>query len=178
MELDLRQITDEGALRLELGSELLANWCDESSVLNSGEGVVELAYQREGRRLRVTGSISAALTAPCALCGAAVLSDYETDVGATFLRKEDAALVEDDLKDDDGLQGCQLESEVMEEERFVGEVVQLSTWLRDEWRLGLPLALRCPDDLCREAAASSQKPSVDPRWAGLAALRDSLPGGE
>ena len=178
MELDLRQIADEGALRLELDSELLGQWCDDLPLSTSGKGVAELAYQRETRRLRVTGSIRATLTAPCALCGAAVLSDYETGVGATFLRQEDAALVEDDLKDEEGLQGCQLESEVMEEERFVGEVVQLSTWLRDEWRLGLPLALRCPDDLCTEAAASSQKPSVDPRWAGLAALRDSLPGGE
>ena len=97
-------------------------------------------------------------------------------MAATFLRETSST--KDDLRNDDGLAGCVLEAEAMEEVHIDGQVIDLRPWLRDEWRLGVPLALRCLDDLCREAAASSQKKTVDPRWAGLAALRDTLPGGE
>jgi uncharacterized metal-binding protein YceD (DUF177 family) len=177
MQLDLRKVTDEGVLRLELNSQLLAEWCADSP-LSAKAGQVELAHQRDGLRVRITGSVTAALQGTCALCGGEASGDHVAQIAATFLRNEDTTPHQDDLKDDDGLHGCQLEAEAMEEECFEGEVIDLSAWLRDEWRLGLPLALRCPDGLCREAAASSQELPVDPRWAGLAVIRDSLPGGE
>ena len=176
MQLDLRQIEDHGSRSVTLNLAELVEWSDALSVEPQGAGVVELEYQRQGTGLRVTGAIRADLAAPCARCGVSVIESAEMLISATFLRRTQA--LKDDLRNDDGLAGCVLEAETMEEEQIEGEVIDLRPWLRDEWRLGVPLALRCLDEVCREAAASSQKKTVDPRWAGLAALRDTLPGGE
>ncbi len=176
MQFDLRQIADQGGQTLTLSNDQLTEWSEALAVQPQGTGVAELDYQRQGSGLRVTGSLSANVSAPCALCGISVRESVEVAVAATFLRQPRTP--KDDLRNDDGLAGCVLEAEAMEEVYIDGQVIDLRPWLRDEWRLGVPLALRCLDDLCREAAASSQKKTVDPRWAGLAALRDTLPGGE
>lgn len=178
MQIDLRQIAQKGAQNIILDVSTLADWSESSEVRPSGKGAAELDYQRQGTGLRITGALRSELLSDCAVCGAQVEQTHEILVSATFMRSSDLAAVDDDLRDDDGVQGCLLDAEVMEEERFEGDVVDLASWLRDEWRLGLPLALRCPGEVCREAAASGQKAPVDPRWAGLAALRDTLPGGE
>lgn len=176
MQLDLRQIAERGCDTLTVSAEQLVEWSDALSVQPQGAGLAELDYQRQGSGLRVTGSLSANLSAPCARCGVSIVEPIEVSIAATFV--SETSSVKDDLRNDDGLSGCMLEAEAMEEVHIDGQVIDLRPWLRDEWRLGVPLALRCLDDLCREAAASSQKKTVDPRWAGLAALRDTLPGGE
>jgi len=178
VQIDLRQAAQKGSQSLALDPPTLADWSENSAVRPQGQGSAELDYQRQGTGLRVTGSLRAELQSDCAVCGVEVQQVHEVLVGATFMRSKHLAAVQDDLRDEEGLQGCLLDAEVMEEERFDGDVVDLASWLRDEWRLGLPLALRCLDGVCREAAASGQKAPVDPRWAGLAALRDTLPGGE
>ncbi len=178
MQLDLRQIDDQGSRKVGLSAVELVEWSQHLAVQPAGEGRVELAYQRQGTGVRVTGSVVGTLCGRCASCGVEIVEPLDVAVAATFVRGDEQAQPVDDLRDDDGVVGCLIDAEVMEEERFEGEVVDLRPWLRDEWRLGVPLALRCPHDLCREAADSSQEDSVDPRWAGLEALRDSLPGGE
>jgi len=178
MQIDLRKVGQKGSQNLTFEESELALWSESAAVRPQGSGLAVLEYQRQGSGLRVTGQVRAELLSDCAVCGTKITQAHEFSVAATFMRSSDLAAVEDDLRDDDGVQGCLLDAEVMEEERFDGEVVKLAGWLRDEWRLGLPLALRCPGEVCREAAASGQKVPVDPRWAGLEALRDTLPGGE
>ena len=176
MQLDLRRIGECGERTLKLSLEDLNDWSNALTVQPQGAVVASLAYQRHGSGLRVTGTLIGDLEAPCARCGRSVAESVDVSISATFLRQTQTP--NDDLRNDDGLVGCVLEAEIMEEEHIEGEIIDLRPWLRDEWRLGVPLALRCRDEMCREAAASSQKKAVDPRWAGLAALRDTLPGGE
>jgi uncharacterized metal-binding protein YceD (DUF177 family) len=178
MQLDLRKIPQRGEQSFELERQVLTDWSRNSGLNVGGIGELNLEHQRDGKTLRLKGEIRAALYACCARCGVSVDHAHQAVVMATFVPKGSEQSQQDDLIDDDGLRGRLMDSEAMEEEEYKGEVIDLSEWLRAEWRLGLPLALRCSGDLCTEAAASDPKAPVDPRWAGLEALRESLSGGE
>jgi uncharacterized metal-binding protein YceD (DUF177 family) len=178
MQLDLRKIPQSGEQCFELERQVLTDWSRKSGLNVGGTGELKLEHQLDAGTLRLKGQITASLYAPCARCGAPVDHVHQAAVVATFVPKGGEQSLTDDLTDDDGLRGCLMNSEAMEEEVYEGKLIDLSEWLRDEWRLGLPLALRCSDDLCKEAAASDLKAPVDSRWAGLEALRESLSGGE
>ena len=178
MKLDLRQLEARGQRSATIDAEVVRSWSTSLGLEPSDSAQLSVTYERRGAGLRIDGVIACSVEGHCAVCGGVVKEPLEVAVAATFVREGDLKVGADDLSDEDGLPGCLLDAEQMEEEVLVGDEVDLRPWLRDEWRLGVPLALRCPDEVCREAAASSQKETVDPRWAGLAALRDNLPGGE
>ena len=178
MQIDLRQVAPKGSLKTSREGDAFQGWCDGLGVSAVGACTVELEYERRGTHVRVCGQLRAEVSGPCAHCGQELVVSVGVDAAATFVPVSAQDDPVDDLKDEDGLQGIELSAEVMEQETYSGEVIALEDWLRDEWRLGVPLALRCPDEVCREAADSSPEPVVDPRWAALAALRDNLPGAE
>ena len=174
MQLDLRQIADKASHRLPIDAATLGAWGEGLDCAPIGGGEAQLKHRRDGASVRVDGSIRGRVGATCASCGASLEAEVETSASATFRPESELSTLDDTLRDDEGLAGCELGAETMEEVGYSGEVIDLASWLRDEWRLGLPLALHCPDGACREAAASEPEPPIDPRWAGLQALRDQL----
>jgi uncharacterized protein len=149
----------------ELGIEVL-------SVPEGSPVEIDLRLEAVMEGVLVTGAVTAALEGECVRC----LEPIEDDVVARFQElyvypdEHDKAVEHDDHDLDD------------ETNRLEGDLLDLEPLLRDAVVLALPFQPLCQEDcegLCAECGARlvedpghSHEAPVDPRWAGLAELRN------
>jgi uncharacterized protein len=114
----------------------------------------------------VSGRVTAPLVGECGRCLEPVTSTVEVELQELYAYPESEAGEEDEVS------------------RLVGDLIDLTSTLRDAVVLALPLSPLCRDDcpgLCAECGARladidcghSQAP-VDPRWAALTEVLDPL----
>ena len=136
---------------------------------------VELALRLEAvmEGVLVTGTARAGLEGECVRCLEPIHDEIEVDLQELYVYDEgggaDRAVEEDD-----------------EASRLEGDLLDLQPLLRDAVVLALPFQPLCRDDcpgLCAEcgvrladAPGHQHEETVDPRWAGLAALRGTNQG--
>jgi uncharacterized metal-binding protein YceD (DUF177 family) len=177
MRVDLNKLQSKGRRKVSVDAEQVAAWSNGTG-FEAAEVCADLNYVVRGQRVRWEGSIGGRVSTPCGSCGASVCADLSMQVGLTLVPEGELAARPpgEKVRNDDGLWGYELGSEAAEETGYDGPEVDLASWLEDEWRLGLPALLRCTDCECRGAAAQSEEaaPTIDPRWAGLQALREQM----
>jgi uncharacterized metal-binding protein YceD (DUF177 family) len=177
MRIDLNKLPATGRHTVALADEHVAAW-------NGGTGFeavgvcADLSFAVRGQRVRWQGSIGGRVSTSCGSCGTPVAAEVSIEVGLTLVPAADLAdqATSEKFKNDEGLWGYEIAAEAAEETGYESPEVDLTGWLEDEWRLGLPALLRCTDCECRGAAAQSERAEtpIDPRWAGLQALRDQM----
>jgi len=113
----------------------------------------------------VTGTAYAALEGECVRCLVAIEDETSVDIQELFLYDDQPSSEED-----------------VEVSRLEGDLIDLEPLLRDAVVLALPFQPLCTEDcpgLCPECGVRladdpdhAHEAATDPRWAGLAALRD------
>lgn len=142
-------------------------------VLGVPEGApVELDLRLEAvmEGVLVTGSAHAELVGECVRCLEELRDDVDADFQELYLYDDSASARQDE------------EDEDTETNRLEGDLLDLEPLLRDAVVLALPFQPLCQDDcpgLCPDCGARladepdhTHEAPVDPRWAGLAALKD------
>jgi uncharacterized protein len=129
---------------------------------------VDLRLEAVMEGVLVTGVATAALEGECVRC----LEPIDDEVEVRF---QELYVYDDHATADDG----ELDDEVR---RLEGDLLDLEPVLRDAVVLALPFQPLCEDDcpgLCTECGARladdpdhAHEAPIDPRWAGLAALKD------
>jgi uncharacterized protein len=140
-------------------------------VLSVPEGApVELDLRLEAvmEGVLVTGSAHAGLVGECVRCLDRIEEDFSTSFQELFVYAEKQEALRDE-DEDDGVS------------RLEGDLLDLEPLLRDAVVLALPFQPLCQEDcpgLCIECGARlaedpdhTHEPVIDPRWAGLAALK-------
>ncbi|HEY9563823.1 MAG TPA: YceD family protein [Nocardioides sp.] len=140
-------------------------------VLGVREGApVELDLRLESvmEGVLVTGKASAELGGECVRCLEPISEEIEVDFQELY--------VYDDARHDEG------DDEESDVRRLKGDLLDLESVLRDAVVLALPFQPLCEEDcpgLCIECGARladdpdhSHEEPIDPRWAGLAALKN------
>lgn len=146
---------------------------DESKRLTV-EPTVNGEARKEGRDVRIRGSLTAEAEARCDRCLRALTIPVESDFDARFVPSEVL---------NDGAEDAELKPDELEFDFYEGDSIEIDALVRDEILLALPMRLLCSEDckgLCPECGAdlneescACEKKAVDPRWAGLAALKKS-----
>ena len=155
-----RQVARQVPAPSELGIEVLH--VPEGSPVD-----LDLRLEAVMEGVLVTGVATAALEGECVRCLDPIADDLDVTFQELFVYADQAA-------DDDGA----LDDEVR---RLEGDLVDLEPLLRDAVVLALPFQPLCQEDcpgLCTECGARladdpghAHDAPVDPRWAGLAALK-------
>lgn len=140
-------------------------------VLSVPEGSpVELDLRLEAvmEGVLVTGSAHTGLVGECARCLERLEEEFSTSFQELFVYAEKQQALPDE-DEDDGVS------------RLEGDLLDLEPLLRDAVVLALPFRPLCQEDcpgLCIECGARladdpdhTHEPAIDPRWAGLAALK-------
>ncbi|HET8542381.1 MAG TPA: DUF177 domain-containing protein [Anaeromyxobacter sp.] len=160
--------------------EMLAG--DRAGYRARGPVHVDARLEKLGRRVRVEGDATAALTAACKRCLAPVSVDVPVELDLTLVpadeRDGDAdspSLAERDHEK--GQKGGSFSAEDAEEETYTGKVIDLDALVREQLLLSMPEYPVCDEQckgLCpvcganlndRECGCDRHVP--DPRWAGL-----------
>lgn len=148
---------------------------DEEGVSLSGAATVEGRASRKGEQVRLRGRVEAALDAPCDRCLRPVSLPVAADFEYDFVPAPEA--------DATAGEASELLPEDMDFSVYEGDSVDVDEVVREQLLLALPTRLLCREDckgLCpdcgadlNEAACACEQKQIDPRWAGLAALKDS-----
>jgi uncharacterized protein len=156
-----REVSESVPAPADLGIEVLA--VPEGSPVE-----LDLRLEAVMEGVLVTGTAHATLVGECVRC----LDAIEDDVLARFQE----LYVYDDANHDEGA------DEDSDVSRLEGDLLDLEPVLRDAVVLALPFQPLCEEDcpgLCAECGARladdpghTHEAQVDPRWAGLAALKD------
>jgi uncharacterized protein len=181
MRVNIDEIKDGGVdRRWDVSRERLDEMIsgDPAGYRARGPAPVEAHLEKIERRVRVTGSTSAALTAACGRCLSPVPVDVPAEFDLTLVpadEYEDAA--RDEKETHRAHAGGSFEARAAEEETYAGKVIDLDPIVREQVLLALPAYPVCKDDckgLCpvcganlndRECGCDRHVP--DPRWAGL-----------
>lgn len=138
----------------------------------AGEAVVAGRASRKGEEVRLRGTLSAAVEAPCDRCLRHVALPLESEFDVTYVPRgaEAAKGEETELGEEDLLASV-----------YEGGHVDVDELVREQVLLALPTRLRCGDDckgLCPSCGADlnveacgCEQQQVDPRWAALADLK-------
>ena len=176
-----------------LPAAVLSELLDEGKEVEwtaASDARVALRLEREAGFVRVRGKASFGLRHPCVRCLASVPFEVPLDVDLRLVRKDasdakvpDAEHSDEDL--DDVAAGGDLDD--LGIASFAGDTIHLAEVLREQLFLELPMHPACdsprarPTAPCAYDAAGALKKEqerwVDPRWAGLAKLKDQLAGG-
>jgi uncharacterized protein len=156
-----REVSESVPAPADLGIEVLA--VPEGSPVE-----LDLRLEAVMEGVLVTGTAHATLVGECVRC----LDPIEDDVHARF---QELYVYDDADHDEDADE----ESDVS---RLEGDLLDLEPALRDAVVLALPFQPLCEEDcpgLCTECGARladdpdhTHEAPIDPRWAGLAALKD------
>lgn len=172
MKIDIEKLTPEGD-PVEAAYPDGRPALDEEHVRLAGETRVRALASRKGEEVRLSGEIATKVAADCDLCARPLEVPlelrFETAFTPSARERERAENVE--------LQGDDLVTSVYE-----GGEIDFDEVVREQILLGLPTRLRCREDckgLCpvcgadlNEAECGCQKQEIDPRWAGLASLKE------
>ena len=197
LTIPLEEIPDTG---VDVTERLPATFIDE--LLDDGreprwrgrdDATIELHLSRESTLVRLEGSISFRLLHPCVRCLNDVPFDVDLDVRLRLVERSITDVVEGDLAAgilEDGMTDSLGDADGVEDldvASFQGGAISITAVLREQHFLELPPHPACDHPLARptepcvlDAAgvlAAEQGRGVDPRWAGLAQLRDRLPPG-
>lgn len=126
---------------------------------------IDLRLEAVMEGVLVTGTAYAALEGECVRCLKAIEDEISVDLQELYLYDDHALTGEDD-----------------EVRRLEGDLIDLEPPLRDAVVLALPFQPLCMEDcpgLCPECGVRladdpdhAHEAAIDPRWAGLAALKD------
>lgn len=170
-------------------SDLLADPADEPWRA-AADAQIDLRLVRDAQTVRVRGQSIAQFSHVCVRCLETIPFDLELDIDLRLVARNDPDLSEDDLAFESGIkdwldgnaEGIDLHE--ADEVHFDGRVVDLGAVLREQYFLELPTHPVCespgakPGGPCvvdREGTlAEEQSRWVDPRWAGLLALKDRM----
>ncbi|MBI1944367.1 MAG: DUF177 domain-containing protein [Deltaproteobacteria bacterium] len=153
----------------------------------SGDAKVSLRLEREAGFVRVRGAAHFALRHPCVRCLTSVPFDVPLDVDLRLVKKEgvDAKVPDVDESDED-LEDAPITGDLddLGIASYAGDTIHLAEVLREQLFLELPMHPACDSARARptqpcvfdEAGAlkKEQQRWVDPRWAGLAKIKDQL----
>ncbi|MDT0202909.1 YceD family protein [Nocardioides sp. AE5] len=156
-----REFTDQVPAPADLGIEVLG-------VREGSQVQLDLRLEAVMEGVLVTGVAQAALEGECVRCLEPISDEIETRFQELF--------VYDDASHDEA------DDEESDVSRLEGDLIDLEPVLRDAVVLALPFQPLCSEDcpgLCTECGARladdpdhSHEAPVDPRWAGLAALKE------
>ncbi len=185
----------EGELEVDtlLPAAALSELLDEGKEIEwtaTGDARIALRLEREAGFVRVRGRASFALRHPCVRCLNAVPFEVPLDVDLRRVRREavDAKAPEAEHSDED-LEEVSAAGDLddLGIASFVGDTIHLADVLREQLYLELPMHPACDSPRARptapcafdEAGALHKEQArwVDPRWAGLAKLKDQLAAG-
>lgn len=173
---EMRQVTLEIDEHEELGFEVLAIAKDEPID-------IEMTLQSVDEGVLVTANVRSVATGECGRC----LDPVEIDVDQNFMElyeydEDPRQARKADKKKKKAEKPEELSEEDDEVRHMVGELIDLEGPIRDAIILNLPINPLCDancEGLCQECGGKwSELPEghahdlVDPRWAGLAALKD------
>lgn len=172
MKIDIEKLTPEGEpIRVTYPDGRPA--LDEEHVRLAGETSVSARAGRKGEEVRLAGEIMARVEAACDLCARPFEVPLELKFETAFTSSESERRRSENVE----LQGDDLVTSVYE-----GGEIDFDEVVREQILLGLPTRLRCREDckgLCpvcgadlNEAECGCQKQEIDPRWAGLASLKE------
>lgn len=170
-------------------TDLLADPSDEPWRA-SGDAQIDLSLVRDAQTVRVRGQSSAQLSHVCVRCLETVPFDLALELDLRLVARNDPELAEDELAFESGMKDWlegnaeAVDLHQADEVPFDGRIVDVAAVLREQMFLELPMHPACespganPSGPCvvdREGAlAEEQSRWVDPRWAGLMALKDRL----
>jgi uncharacterized metal-binding protein YceD (DUF177 family) len=157
------------------------------------DATLELHLSRESTLVRLEGSVSFRLSHPCVRCLNDVPFDVDLDLRLRLVERSATDVIEGDFAAGDLAEGATDslgDAEGVEDidvASFQAGRISIPEVLREQLFLELPMHPACDHPLARPtepclldatvALAKEQGRGVDPRWAGLAELRDSLPPG-
>ncbi len=175
IELDrLQETGDRFAHRYEPEELLL----DEEHARLTEPPEVEGRVQTSGREVRLKGTITARAEVDCDRCLKAVPVSVETEFDVTYVPEADYRESE----------AAELQEEDLSLSVFDGETIDVDELVREQVLLALPPRMLCTEEckgLCPVCGADKNREDcacevreIDPRWAGLAGLRQEGKDGQ
>ncbi len=146
---------------------------DEHAYLLPG-AKIEGSAERKGSKVRLRGKISARVEAPCDRCAQLLVVPIEVEFDAPYMPAE----VLNEATEEEGVE---LAAPDLDLSFYPDDSIDIDELMREQVLLALPTRLLCREDcrgLCVVCGADLNtepcgcgREEVDPRWAGLAALK-------